>query len=130
MQEAVRTVLCIDDEKVGLLVRKTLLERSGYHVLTAADGPSGLQIFDDHPIDAVVLDFAMPGMNGGEVAVCMRERKPEVPILLLSAYVGLPAKTTAIVDLYMTKGEGAPALLEKLSLLLGSLPALPTGSPA
>jgi CheY-like chemotaxis protein len=107
-------VLCVDDEVVGLQVRKLILERSGYTVLTALDGPTGLTLFNDHTIDAVVLDYSMPGMHGGEVAAKMRETKPEVPILLLSAYMGLPAEVTDLVNVYMTKGEGAPALLQKL----------------
>jgi CheY-like chemotaxis protein len=111
-------VLCVDDEVVGLQVRKILLERAGYRVLTASDGPSGLDIFTSEPVEAVVLDYSMPGMHGGEVAVRMRQAKPQVPILLLSAYMGLSAEVTSLVDLYMTKGEGAPVLLEKLSSLL------------
>jgi len=111
-------VLCVDDEQVGLQVRKILLERAGYQVLTAIDGPSGLAIFSTEPVEAVVLDYAMPGMDGGEVAIRMRQAKPQVPILLLSAYVGLSVEVTSVVDLYMTKGEGAPVLLEKLNSLL------------
>jgi len=115
-----RLVLCIDDEVVGLQVRKIILERAGYAVLTAPDGPSGLEIFAEHPVDAVVLDYAMPGMDGGQVAAAMRTKKPEVPILLLSAYVSLTPDITRNVDLYMTKGEGAPILLQKLNGLLTS----------
>ena len=111
-------VLCVDDEVIGLQVRKILLERAGYRVLTVVDGPSGLEIFSAEPVEAVVLDYSMPGMHGGEVAVRMRQTKPQVPILLLSAYMGLPAEVTSLVDLYMTKGEGAPVLLEKLASLL------------
>ena len=111
-------VLCVDDEVVGLRVRKILLERAGYQVLTADDGCSGLELFATQPVDAVVLDYAMPGMHGGEVAKKMRQTKPDVPILLLSAYVGLPEEVSSMVDVYMTKGEGAPALLEKLGNLL------------
>jgi CheY-like chemotaxis protein len=117
MPQSPRLVLCVDDEIVGLQVRKLILERSGYAVLTAPDGPTGLTLFDDNPIEAVVLDYAMPGMHGGEVAALMRERKPHVPILLLSAYLGLPPEITSLVNVYMTKGEGAPALLEKLGSL-------------
>jgi CheY-like chemotaxis protein len=111
-------VLCVDDESVGLQVRKILLERAGYRVLTAPDGPTGLEIFNSEDIQVVVLDYSMPGMHGGEVALRMRETKPHIPILLLSAYVGLSIEVTSLVDLYMTKGEGAPVLLEKLSSLL------------
>jgi len=48
----------------------------------------------------------------------MRQIKPRIPILLLSAYIGLPAEVTSLVDLYMTKGEGAPVLLQTLESLL------------
>jgi len=111
-------VLCVDDELVGLKVRKILLERAGYQVLTAIDGASGLSLFEAEPVEAVVLDYSMPGMHGGEVASRMRGIKPNVPILLLSAYIGLPIEVTSLVDLYMTKGEGAPVLLQKLESLL------------
>jgi CheY-like chemotaxis protein len=123
MAQPHRLVLCVDDERVGLHVRKLLLERSGYKVLTAMDGQSGLTLFQQNPVQAVVLDFAMPGMHGGEVAARMRSLKPDVPIVLLSAYVGLPSEITALVDVYMTKGEGAPALLEKLERLFPNEPS-------
>ncbi len=111
-------ILCVDDELVGLKVRKLLLERSGYQVLTANDGISGLALFEREPVEAVVLDYSMPGMHGGEVAARMRSLKPAVPILLLSAYIGLPSEITSLVNLYMTKGEGAMVLLQKLKSLL------------
>jgi CheY-like chemotaxis protein len=111
-------VLCVDDELIGLQVRKILLERSGYRVLTAQDGIAGLTVFQNEPVEAVVLDYSMPGMNGGEVASKMRQVKPYVPILLLSAYVGLPADVTCLVNLYMTKGEGPDVLLRKLGDML------------
>ena len=117
-----RLVLCVDDERIGLHVRKVLLERAGYRVLAAMDGVSGLQIFEEQPVEAVVLDYSMPGMHGGEVAMRMRRTKPEVPILLVSAYIGVPEDVKSLVDLYMTKGEGAPVLLSKLKSLLGKAP--------
>ena len=118
MTQESHLVLCVDDELVGLRVRKILLERAGYRVLTALDGAAGLDIFANEPVEAVILDYSMPGMHGGEVAARMRQVKPGIPILLLSAYIGLPAEVTSLVDLYMTKGEGAPILLRKLGSLL------------
>ena len=113
-------ILCVDDETIGLQVRSMLLERAGYNVLTALDGPTGIQLFSQNPIEAVVLDFSMPGMSGGEVAENLRRIKPEVPILMLSAYTSLPPEVSALVDMSMTKGEGAPALLIKLGNLLAA----------
>jgi CheY-like chemotaxis protein len=120
VEKKTRLILCVDDESVGLRVRRILLERAGYTVLTAQDGLSGIEIFASEPVDAVVLDYSMPGMHGGEVANRMRQVKPQVPILLLSAYVGLPDEVSSLVDVYMTKGEGAPALLDKLDNLLST----------
>lgn len=116
----VRTVLCVDDEAVGLQVRKILLEREGYRVLTALDGAEGLSLFQQNNIHAVVLDYSMPGMDGGQVAAAMRQSNPRVPILLLSAYVSLPEEVLANVDRYLTKGDGAVSFLENLRLLLNS----------
>jgi len=121
MAQTSHLILCVDDELIGLRVRKVLLERAGYRVLTALDGTSGLRLFESEPIEAVVLDYSMPGMHGGEVASRMRQLKPDVPILLLSAYLGLPIEVTSLVNLYMTKGEGAPVLLQKLETLLQPL---------
>ena len=115
-----RLILCVDDEIVGLKVRRMLLERAGYRVLTALDGATGIEIFSREPVDAVVLDFSMPGMTGAEVATSMRKVKPEVPILMLSAYTSLPPGVSDLVNLYMTKGEGAPALLKKLGGLIAA----------
>jgi CheY-like chemotaxis protein len=120
MENPTPLVLCVDDEAVGLRVRKILLERAGYRVLTAADGASGLELFAAHPVDAVVLDYGLPGMHGGQVAQKMRQTKPKVPILLLSAYIDLPSQVTSLADFNMTKGEGASALLDKLGNLLST----------
>lgn len=121
MTQEPHLVLCVDDEMIGLKVRKILLERAGYRVLTAPDGTAGLEIFSNEPVEAVVLDYSMPGMNGGEVASRMRQAKPDIPILLLSAYIGLPPEVLSTVDMYMTKGEGPPVLLQKLGSLLQPL---------
>ncbi len=118
MPDARHLVLCVDDEALGLRVRKVILERAGYDVITAANGAEGLELFAREPVRAVVLDYSMPGMHGGEVATKMRQSKPAVPILLLSAYLGVPEDVTSQVDLYMTKGEGAELLLQKLRSLL------------
>jgi CheY-like chemotaxis protein len=118
MKSPQHLVLCVDDETIGLDVRKMLLERAGYRVLTALDGPSGLNLFAKEPVEAVVLDYAMPGMHGGQVALRMRQIKPHVPILMLSAYTSLPPEVTQTVTLAMTKGEGAPELLRKLGSIL------------
>jgi CheY-like chemotaxis protein len=111
-------VLCVDDEVVGLSIRKLILESRGYSVVTAENGPDALQLFSTRPIDLVVLDYKMPGMDGGVVAHKMREINSTVPIILLSAYVDLPRETLVLVDKYLTKGEPPPVLMEAIAQLL------------
>ncbi len=65
------TILCIDDQWSGLIGRKMLLENNGYEVLEATGGTEGLRLFLSHSVDAVVLDYQMPGMNGDMVAAKM-----------------------------------------------------------
>jgi len=110
--------LCIDDEDLGLEIRKMVLEREGFSVLTARDGRTGIAIFETEEIDAVVLDYAMPGMDGGQVAAVLRQQKPHMPILMLSAYVALPEEVMRVVSVSATKGDGAFTLVEKLKDLL------------
>ncbi len=112
------TILCIDDEALGLEIRKAVLERAGYQVLTAVDGPTGLSLFRGNTVDGVVLDYYMPEMNGGAVAEAMRRERPEIPIMLLSAYINLPAEVVELADVTVLKGEGPQELLEKLRAML------------
>jgi CheY-like chemotaxis protein len=79
------TLLCIDDIPQGLALRKLMLGEKGYDVLTACDGPTGIEMARQNPIDVVVLDYKMPGMTGDEVAEIIKRERPEVPIILLSS---------------------------------------------
>lgn len=104
-------LLCIDDEEIGLKVRKTVLERAGYEVFAAQTVHSGIELFKNMDFDAVVIDFLMPGTNGTETAETLRKLRPEVPILLLSAYVNLPDAALQLVDAHLLKGAGPQELL-------------------
>jgi CheY-like chemotaxis protein len=111
-------ILCIDDEDLGLRIRGIVLERAGYRVLSAIDGATGLSLFQSEPVDAVVLDYYMPGMNGGEVATELRRLRPGIPIVLLSAYINLPPEVIRMVDWTILKGDGPEVLLTKLREVL------------
>ena len=112
------TLLCVDDERAGLQVRRLILERQGYSVLTAESGPAGLELFSEQDVHGVVLDYYMPQMLGGEVARAMKKLKPQVPIIMLSAYISLPPEALAAVDAYIVKGDSPQALIDKLKELL------------
>jgi DNA-binding response OmpR family regulator len=78
-------ILVIDDEVRMLeLLRKGLYE-SGYTVMTAADGETGLEIALAHEFSAIVLDIGLPRRDGFSVAQALRERKSATPLLMLTA---------------------------------------------
>lgn len=87
--EARRAVLVIDDEETVRGVAKTILERSGYPVLTASTGPEGVARFAEHEpeVGMVLLDMKLPLMSSRQVAAELRRLRPDVRIVLSSGYL-------------------------------------------
>jgi CheY-like chemotaxis protein len=80
------SVVVIDDDDQVRQILCDGLFSEGFIVRSAASGASGLALVDASPPDAVVLDYAMPGMTGAEVAQRMRLRHPHLPIVFCSGY--------------------------------------------
>jgi len=116
------TILCIDDHWNGLIGRKKFLEQNGYEVLEASGGDEGLKVFLSRNVDAVVLDYQMPGMNGDVVAARMKRIKSQVPIMLLSAYGPLPKSKLKAVDSFLSKSQPPNILLSTLQGMLNDPP--------
>jgi len=117
-RSGVKTVLCVDDETVGLRVRKIMLEGHGFNVLTATSGEQGLALLADNDVDLVVLDYYMPGMNGGDVAAEVRRVSPQIPIIFLSAYFSLPPAALELANAFITKGDPPDVLIDKIEQLI------------
>ncbi len=113
-----KTVLCVDDDVASLKLRQHLLEVEGFTVIIASSAPEGLALFSDLAIDAVVLDYQMPGMNGGELAKAMKLLKPEIPIMIVSALSGLPEDAPSCIDAFISKCAPGSALTEKIAILV------------
>jgi CheY-like chemotaxis protein len=120
MSRLLNTILCIDDNWTRLVGRKTLLEMYGYRVLEATSGDEGLKLFRTAAVDAVVLDYQMPGMNGDAVASRMKRMKAHVPIVLVSAYGPLPDKKLESVDAFVTVAQEPKILVSTVRQLLAS----------
>ncbi len=112
-----RTVLCADDEINELTARKMVLESAGFKVLSARNGKDALEVFRSTPVDAVVLDYFMPGMTGLSVAREMKDLRPEVPLIVLSGFASLPGETIGVVDSWMQKRD-VEVLLRELERLI------------
>jgi CheY-like chemotaxis protein len=114
-----KTVLCVDDDQAALSGWCLYLQSKGYSVVGAASGEEGLQRFAVQPIDAVILDYTMPELNGSAVSEMMKRIKPKVPIILFTGSVGVPDHIHKTVDDQILKGGEPSELLEKVDSILG-----------
>jgi CheY-like chemotaxis protein len=112
------SILCVDDEELGLRVRKLTLESNGYEVITASSGRSALDLFSSRDFDLSILDYSMPGMNGGELAAAMRKMRPHSRIVLLSAYVALPPEYVELADAFLVKSANPLDFLGRVQEIL------------
>ncbi len=79
-------ILVIDDEAGIRESLEVLLTLEGYAVKMAADGEEGLRILDQESFDLVLLDLALPGQSGLELLPQIKERQPELPVIMITAY--------------------------------------------
>ncbi|MCS6976929.1 MAG: PAS domain S-box protein [Gemmatales bacterium] len=86
------TILVVDDEPVVRMLARTILQRLGYTVLEASDGPDAVHLFqkEHHRITLVLLDYTMPGMSGQEVLEELTRIDPQVRVLFSSGYSTSP----------------------------------------
>lgn len=113
-------ILSVDDEPNIVYTRQMLLESAGYAVVNASGGNSALHRFSVDPIDLVLLDYYMPDLNGDLVAAEMKQRKPLVPIIMISASLGVAERVSPFVDSFIAKGDGPEVLLATIQHLLST----------
>ena len=113
------TVLCVDDDIQALDLRRRVLEQAGYRVLSAHSATQALEAFRSGSIDAVILDYWLPGTNGIKVATEFKSLKPHVPIIMLSGSDTVLDETIGRVERWLVKGNIEPKdLLSALDDLL------------
>jgi signal transduction histidine kinase/ActR/RegA family two-component response regulator len=91
-------ILVVDDDAGVRGYMVELLKGLGYEPIEAADGQSGLDALEEGPVDLLILDYAMPGMTGAEVARASLARRPGLPIVFVSGYAESSALDAAIGD--------------------------------
>lgn len=110
-------ILCIDDADVALRIRGLLLGSEGYKVLTAKSAEDGFELFKQNAVELVIADHFLSAKTGTEIAREMKQLKPEVPILIISAACEKP-DGLEFSDGFLSKGEPTQVLLDTIAHLL------------
>jgi two-component system response regulator QseB len=98
-------VLCVDDRPQTLQFRKVTLKSHGYCVKTASSRYTAMKTLEDTSVSAVLLEYKEEGMDAEAVACHIKQRFPNLPIILLSAYCEMPERILWLVDEYVMKSE-------------------------
>ena len=113
------TLLYVDDDPLRLEVITARLRLLGYEVLTAANGPDALALFNQQErLDLAVVDYYMPGMSGDLVAMEIKTRRPELPVIIFSGLFTLSEMVVAFVDGFVSTSDDPDALLDKIADVL------------
>ena len=119
--ESTATVLVADDDRAIRESLERALQLEGYTVRTAADGVQALAAVHAEPVDLLVLDVMMPGVDGLGVASVLRAEKDRTPILMLTARVETPDRVAGLdagADDYLAKPFELDELFARLRALL------------
>jgi two-component system alkaline phosphatase synthesis response regulator PhoP len=81
----VKKILVVDDEQSIVTLLEFNLQKAGFEVVKAADGPTAVQLAETEQPDLIILDIMLPGMDGMEVCKKLRMEKINTPILMLTA---------------------------------------------
>jgi CheY-like chemotaxis protein len=109
------TVLVVDDEPAVRAMAVDMLRALGLEVLDAYNGQDALRLLSRHPeIRLLFTDVRMPGMTGVELAAAARRLRPDLKVIVTSAYVGEDAVPSS--DVFVPK----PLRLEQLAAAIGS----------
>jgi CheY-like chemotaxis protein len=125
-------ILLVDDNKLGLLARRRVLEEAGHTVATACDGEQGYALFCDGVFDLLITDYKMPRMDGIELIRKIRSLGVRVPVIMISGYVdalGLTENGTG-ADCVIAKSANEVSHLVRAvtRLLKRAAPRKPAGS--
>lgn len=118
-------ILIVDDNKLGLMARRTVLEELGYVVETCTSPLDALEQCTKKQFDIVVTDYKMPRMNGVEFIRELRKQYPAMPVILISGFVdtlGFSESTTGADAVIQKSAHEVSHLIRAVARLLRQTP--------
>src|SRR6266550_5931123 len=114
-QPSPQTILCVEDNKAYLRLRKAVLEKEGYSVLAASTGAEALRLFREVAVSLVLSDHMLRGKRGVALAHQLKAIKPHVPFVL---YSGTAPDIMGDADCFISKTEPVASFLSIISSLI------------
>ena len=120
------TILVVDDDDTVRAALDMALTTLGYKVILASNGAEAIELFDRRrdKIRAVVLDMVMPGMGGRATYLALRERRADLPVVLISGYA-MNEEVQAILDLGVRVFVQKPCTIDEIGRALAGVLAAP-----
>ncbi len=109
---ASKKILIVDDESEMRVALETTLQRENYQLVCAEDGKQALEQFENNVFDLVLTDVRMPKLNGLELLREVKERSPQTPVVMMTAYGTIDNAVEAMKEGafdYLIKGSGFSA---------------------
>ncbi len=114
-------VLVVEDSETTRILYTEELTYAGYEVVTAKTGQEGLEVLQRRPVDVVVLDIAMPGMDGVEALGKILSHDKQLPVILNTAYSSYKDDfMTWAAEAYVVKSSDLTELLTEVAKALKS----------
>ncbi|HMK42924.1 MAG TPA: response regulator [Dissulfurispiraceae bacterium] len=111
-------ILIVDDEKNILKLYKAELEDEGYTVVTANSGAEAISIYEQENPDLITLDIMMPEMDGIQVLRQIKQKRPDIPIIMLTAYDYRDDFSVWVSDAYVVKSSDLSPLKATIKQIL------------
>lgn len=112
------TLIWIDDHVAGVTLRKPILEKCGYSVLTAETAQKGLALISAEAVDAVILDCRLPDMDGDALVQQIRAIDSSLPVVVLSSRTGGIAETLAANAVFTKAQDSFISVVTKVRELI------------
>jgi DNA-binding NtrC family response regulator len=118
-------ILVVEDEIPMLNLLKKILNDAGYRVLTAKDGIEAIDVYSRHrdEVDLVLCDMALPKLGGWTVFLALRERNPNVRMILTSGYLDAKVRSDMMkggVRDFIPKPYDPETIVRSVQLALGA----------
>jgi DNA-binding NtrC family response regulator len=96
VKKTMASILVVDDDQNIRKVLRDFLDKEGFHVLTASDVDKALPFIDIQDLDLIVTDLKMPGKSGMDLLTLCHEKRPAVPVIMVTAFGNVEAAVTAM----------------------------------